>query len=161
MKVVDYIYKKNILPKEFCKEVLKEIKNKDWQKHKWYDPNTGSMQSEETKELDVLSITQELQQKFIPFMFQITKEYNEKFAITENRKTSQLVHKFTPIRFNKYSKGTVMREHYDHIHSIHCPSAPVAVCCLLNPGLNCIFCNGIRYPYTTRFVDLHYFSEWW
>ena len=25
MKVVDYIYKKNILPKEFCKEVLKEI----------------------------------------------------------------------------------------------------------------------------------------
>ena len=82
MKVVDYIYKKNILPKEFCKEVLKEIKNKDWQKHKWYDPNTGSMQSEKTKELDVLSITQELQQKFIPYMFQITKEYNDKFAIT-------------------------------------------------------------------------------
>ena len=118
MKVVDYIYKKNILPKQFCKDVIKEIKNKDWQKHQWYDPNTGSMQSEQTKELDVLSITQELQQKFIPYMFQITKEYNEKFAIKENKKTSQLVHKFTPIRFNKYSKGTVMREHYDHIHSI-------------------------------------------
>lgn len=118
MKVVDYIYKKNILPKEFCKEVLKEIKNKNWTKHQWYDPNTGSMQSEQTKELDVLSITQELQQKFIPFMFQITKEYNDKFAITDNKKTAQLVHKFTPIRFNKYSKGTIMREHYDHIHSI-------------------------------------------
>ena len=38
--------------------------------------------------------------------------------IKENIKTSQLVNKFTPIRFNKYSKGTVMRKHYDHIHSI-------------------------------------------
>jgi len=65
MKVVDYIYKKNILPKQFCKEVIKEIKNKEWQKHKWYDPNTGSMRSEDSKELDVLSITQELQQHFI------------------------------------------------------------------------------------------------
>ena len=27
MKVVDYIYKKNILPKQFCKDVIKEIKN--------------------------------------------------------------------------------------------------------------------------------------
>ena len=26
--------------------------------------------------------------------------------------------KFSPIRFNKYPIGTMMREHYDHIHSI-------------------------------------------
>ena len=32
--------------------------------------------------------------------------------------SSQLINKFTPIRFNKYTQGTCMLKHYDHINSI-------------------------------------------
>jgi predicted 2-oxoglutarate/Fe(II)-dependent dioxygenase YbiX len=117
MNVIDYIYIKNILPKEFCFNIVKEIENKNWKKHQWYDSNTETFTSEQTEELDVLHTSEELQQKFIPYIFEIIKQYNDKFSIP-GKNTSQLINKFTPIRFNKYTQGTCMLKHYDHINSI-------------------------------------------
>jgi predicted 2-oxoglutarate/Fe(II)-dependent dioxygenase YbiX len=118
MNITDYIFKKKFLPKEFCTDVVEKIKNKEWDKHQWYNYNENSTQSEQTKELDVLSIMEELQEKFTPYLLKATEEYNNKFAILDNIKTNRLVSKISPIRFNRYSEGTVMRKHYDHIHSI-------------------------------------------
>ena len=30
----------------------------------------------------------------------------------------QIMNKFSTIRFNRYGKGQIMRQHHDHIHSI-------------------------------------------
>jgi predicted 2-oxoglutarate/Fe(II)-dependent dioxygenase YbiX len=118
MNITDYIFKKNILSKEFCASVIEKIKDREWDKHLWYNYNTNSVQSEQTKELDILPITKELQEEFTPYIYQVTEEYNNKFAILNNIKTNRLVSKISPVRFNRYSEGTVMRKHYDHIHSI-------------------------------------------
>ena len=112
MKVTDFIFKKNLFPKKFCTEILKEIKKANWKTHEWYNPVTDSLKSFKTKELDVLFITNELQEKFNPYMISLIDEYKKKFS------DNNLMQTFTSIRFNRYSKGTLMREHYDHIHSI-------------------------------------------
>jgi predicted 2-oxoglutarate/Fe(II)-dependent dioxygenase YbiX len=118
MNITDYIFKKNILSKQFCTSVIEKIKDEEWSKHQWYNYSNNSVKSEQTKELDILSITKELQEKFIPYISQVTEEYNNKFAMLDNIKTNRLVSKISPVRFNRYLEGTVMRKHYDHIHSI-------------------------------------------
>jgi predicted 2-oxoglutarate/Fe(II)-dependent dioxygenase YbiX len=41
-----------------------------------------------------------------------------KFANQEDERIKSFIQTFTPIRFNRYRTGTMMRKHYDHIHSI-------------------------------------------
>ena len=118
MYLTDFILKKKIFSTKFCNKVIEEIKNKNWQKHAWYDPVSEFSYSNTDKELDVLPVSISQQEKFMPFMIEITKEYNEKFSIKKNKKTVNLIHKFTEIRFNRYCEGTVMKEHYDHIYHI-------------------------------------------
>ena len=83
----------------------------------WSNASTSERYSEAEKELDVQNITREIQSKIAPFMIQAATTYTEKFAF-QGGKTAQFVHKFTPVRFNRYEVGTVMRKHFDHIHSI-------------------------------------------
>lgn len=118
MKVSDYIYVTNVIPKEVCKNIVKKIDKQEWTKHQWYNPKSQNISSENTKELEVQSINHEMQQEMIKFLNKAYQEYNEKFTDTKNTKLSNLIHMFTFIRFNRYKKGTLMRKHYDHIHSI-------------------------------------------
>ena len=39
--VEDFIFIKQIIPKDFCKEVVDKIKNLHWQKMQWYKLNAG------------------------------------------------------------------------------------------------------------------------
>ena len=41
-----------------------------------------------------------------------------KYAHQEDERIKGFIKTFTPIRFNRYPTGTIMRQHYDHIHSI-------------------------------------------
>ena len=41
-----------------------------------------------------------------------------KYADQKDERIKGFIKTFTPIRFNRYRTGTVMRKHYDHIHSI-------------------------------------------
>jgi len=118
MKVSDYVYVNNVVPAKACKEIIKAIDKRDWEKHKWHNNETNSMTSEKEKELDVQAITSEMQQSMTPFLVKAYQEYNVKFANPNETKLSNLATKFSPIRFNKYKKGTMMRMHYDHIHSL-------------------------------------------
>jgi predicted 2-oxoglutarate/Fe(II)-dependent dioxygenase YbiX len=113
LKLTDYILKKNILSKLFCEKIVEEIKNKKWEKHSWYNSET-EISHNKKEDAEILAISEELQNKFDPFIFQFFKEYCEKFSFDKNL----FVHKYSPIRFNKYSEGAYMAYHYDHIHSL-------------------------------------------
>ena len=74
--------------------------------------------SEETMELDVQGITPELQQLLTPIMIQLVLHIIKSMLIRRCDRTQQIMNKFSTIRFNRYGKGQIMRQHHDHIHSL-------------------------------------------
>ena len=118
MKTIeDYIYVKNYIPTEVCEELIDECNKKEWKKHTWNNYAAGTHNSEPTKELDVMPCTQEQQDKITPYLLKALEDYQIKVSVP-GEKTQSFLTKFSPIRFNKYEVGTLMREHYDHIHSL-------------------------------------------
>ena len=108
---------RGIIPDNLCDHIIKDIDTREWRPHTWYNAQANSYGSEETMELDVQSITPELQQLLTPIMIQAGAAYNMKYAYPCER-TGQLMNKFSGIRFNRYSSGQIMRQHHDHIHSL-------------------------------------------
>ena len=117
-KVDDYIFVVNAIPKEVCESLIDECNKKQWKKHTWNNYATGTSTSEPTKELDVMPCTQEQQNKITPHLIKALEAYQTKYATPGEKTQGAWLTKFSPIRFNKYTIGTMMREHYDHIHSI-------------------------------------------
>ena len=117
-KVDDYIFVVNAIPKEVCESLIDECNKKQWKKHTWNNYATGTSTSEPTKELDVMPCTQEQQNKITPHLIKALEAYQTKHATPGEKTQGAWLTKFSPIRFNKYTIGTMMREHYDHIHSI-------------------------------------------
>ena len=116
--IKSYIYVKNHIPKELCEELIDECNKGIWKKHTWNNYISGESGSEATKELDVMNCTREQQAKITPSLIKALDEY-QRICSWEGEKTgSQWLSKFSPIRFNRYNTGTMMRRHYDHIHSI-------------------------------------------
>ena len=97
---------------------FKILKQGPWKPHTWYNSQNNSYGSEETMELDVQGITPELQQLLTPIMIQLGAKYNQKVCSYPCERTSQIMNKFSAIRFNRYGKGQIMRQHHDHIHSL-------------------------------------------
>ena len=119
MKTIeDYIYVENHIPVEICESLVDECNKKEWKKHTWNNYMTGTESSESTKELDVMACTQEQQNKITPYLVKALEEYQIKYSWPGEKTQPPWLSKFSPIRFNKYSTGTIMRKHYDHIHSI-------------------------------------------
>ena len=116
--IKDYIYVENHIPKELCKELIDECSKKEWTKHAWNNYSTGVTSSEKEKELDVMNATQEQQNKITPYLIKALEAYQEKHTTPGEKTQAPWLTKFSPIRFNKYEIGTMMREHYDHIHGI-------------------------------------------
>ena len=116
--IEDYIYIENHIPVELCEALIDECNKKEWRKHKWNNYGAGTFQSEETKELDVISCTQEQQNKITPHLIKALEEYQVRCSTPGQKTSPPWLFKFSPIRFNKYEVGNMMREHYDHIHSI-------------------------------------------
>ena len=117
MQILDYVYITNTVSKQICEDILSVIKNKEWKKHQWYSNIDKTKTSEETNELDVQATSETLQQILTPCIIEAGQQYNDKFSMKE-AKLSQFINTFSPARFNRYEPGTVMRKHYDHIHSI-------------------------------------------
>ena len=116
--IEDYIYVENHIPAELCKLLIDECNKKEWKKHTWNNYATGTFESEETKELDVMPCTQEQQNKITPYLVKALDKYQEKHSVPGDKTQGPWLTKFSPIRFNRYVVGNMMREHYDHIHSI-------------------------------------------
>ena len=116
--IEDYIYIGNHIPVEVCEELIDECNKKEWKKHTWNNYASGTFESEETKELDVMPCTQDQQNKITPHLIKALEEYQIKHSWPGEKTSPPWLTKFSPIRFNKYEVGNTMREHYDHIHSI-------------------------------------------
>jgi len=119
MKTIeDYIYVENHIPVEICELLVDECNKKEWKKHTWNNYGTGDDISEPTKELDVMSCTQEQQNKITPYLAKALGDYQIKHSWPGEKTQPPWLTKFSPIRFNKYEVGNTMRIHYDNIHSI-------------------------------------------
>ena len=116
--IKSYIYVKNHIPKELCEELIDECNKGIWKEHTWNNYASGETSSEPTKELDVMPCTKEQQAKITPYLVTALGEYQEKHSAPGGKTQGPWLSKFSPIRFNRYPVGTMMREHYDHIHSI-------------------------------------------
>ena len=110
-KVDDYIFVVNAIPKEVCESLIDECNKKQWKKHTWNNYATGTSTSEPTKELDVMPCTQEQQNKITPYLIKALAEYQNKYSTPGEKTQGPWLTTFSPIRFNKYPIGTMMREH--------------------------------------------------
>ena len=118
-KLEDFIYiEEGIIPSYVCDRVVKNIETREWKPHTWYDYQKNSSYSEETMELDVQPTTPELQKLLNPAILKAFDRYKSLYTYKASEKTQGLMTTFTPVRFNRYSPGQIMRQHYDHIHSI-------------------------------------------
>ena len=119
--VDNYIMLKNAIPKKLCDEIIRESETQEWRTHTWYSPTTKGYGSEETKELEVCNCMDKHDSKLKPYVIEVLKEYQKSFT-AKTQDDSKLgyswISKISNLRLNRYSKGTKMREHQDHIHSI-------------------------------------------
>lgn len=116
-KLKDFIFvADNIIPNKVCDHVIKIIENEIWVKHQWVDKNSNRY-SEKTKELSIYKGCQETQEILTPYINETGQRYIDAYHYPGDKMT-QIVDRFSTIRFNRYFPGEIMRQHYDHIHSI-------------------------------------------
>ena len=119
--IKDYIKVFNVLDTKQCQNILSILKEYDWEKHKWNNYKTGKTSAEPTKELDITYPTKFLEKEMAKVISNALLDYQNFFIFNERNKDENLkyfLHKSTPVRFNRYPTGTMMRKHYDHIHSM-------------------------------------------
>ena len=108
---------KGIIPSHLCDYIVEDIETREWEKHQWYDNNEDMYVSEKTLELDVQPIIQELQNILTPIIIGARDLYTSEYTFPCER-THTIIGKFSPVRFNRYNKGQIMRQHHDHIYSL-------------------------------------------
>ena len=116
--IEDYTCVEKHIPVELCESLIDECNRKEWKKHQWENYTTGESTSESTKELSIMNCTQEQQNKIAPYLIKALGEYQTKYSWPGEKTQPPWVSKFSPIRFNKYEVGNIMRTHYDNIHTI-------------------------------------------
>lgn len=112
----DHIFKlENFLDKEFCKSLIKKLRKLEYSKHTYGDANLNTKISHDN-DFDVLYA--DLPEcELIAEKIQIAlKQYFGHYGLYWFQLKS--VHKFAPIRFNRYKMFTEMRIHADHISTI-------------------------------------------
>ena len=107
-----------IIPADLCDAVVQDIETRPWYPHHWYNSVTDKTHSKQTMELDVQNTTQELHKAISPFIIEAGKQYNQNYSYSLPDSSGQIVYQFSPIRFNRYASGQIMRQHHDHIHSL-------------------------------------------
>ena len=112
-KITDYIKVYNSISESECNNLIDILNKETWEKHTWYNKSADKFTSNETKELDVFYGNKDTHSFVKKYVFDCIENYCNEFMTGP-----QNIKSITPVRFNKYSTGTMMRPHYDHIHSI-------------------------------------------
>ena len=108
-----------IIPADICDVIVKDIESREWTPHKWYNVHKDSYHSEEKMELDTQGATPELQKQLGKFIIEAGRKYEKNYAfLTFGDGSPNVMNNFCHVRFNRYSPGQIMRQHFDHIHSI-------------------------------------------
>ena len=76
---------RNLIPKNLCDYIVDDSEKKEWRPHTWYNSQTDTFGSEETMELDVQNVDDEIQNLLTPFIIQSGANYNAKFAFGDER----------------------------------------------------------------------------
>ena len=79
--IENYIYVENHIPIEVCETLIDECNKKEWKKHTWNNYASGTFESEETKELDVMPCTKEQQNKITPHLIKALEKYQIKHLL--------------------------------------------------------------------------------
>ena len=118
-KLTDFIIQKNVLSKELCNSMIKDTTHEHRQQHQWYINSEDKSMSYEDKEFDVLFPSSVITQQVFE---QVVGNFAEYFKVcdklTQSINFSKTVNNCCGIRLNRYSAGTCMRPHFDHIHSL-------------------------------------------
>ena len=91
---------RGIIPSYICNRVVKEIEKGEWSPHQWYNLHEDSRYSEETQELDVQSITDELQKLLNPAIFKALGRYSSLYKYKEALRTDVIYSTAAPVRRN-------------------------------------------------------------
>ena len=120
-KAYEYIYiSENIIPSDICDRVIKELENREWQPHTWYNYALDERNSYENKELDVQlpGTNPFVQDTLINFTLKAGGQYCRKYHFPFADQPEQMFTQVSQMRFNRYSPGQIMRQHHDHIHAL-------------------------------------------
>jgi hypothetical protein len=130
------IAKNNIIAPELCDSIVEKSKKWEWQTHEWYSHHEVQSYSHKQKELDVVygaNIPDIVQQQLIMHISEVWKAYmmllpellqhqqgTNLYQGQEAVKANpfNMIKFWSSIRLNRYSEGTMMRPHFDHIQSL-------------------------------------------
>ena len=110
-----------IIPADFCDDLVKDIETREWKPHKWYNVYNDSYHSEETKELDIQYANPAHQKILGSYLVEAARLYHQNYQFPfadQPDRSGQFISQFSPVRFNRYEPGQIMRQHHDHIHSL-------------------------------------------
>jgi len=119
--VRNFIAKSQIIDPSICDEILEETKDLNWVKHSWYSHHNKIEHSHEDKEPDVLhgaDVPDTVQEKLIMHINAMYKQYAVFLEKDLGYDQLNMIKYWSPCRINKYQTGSMMRRHYDHIHSL-------------------------------------------
>ena len=104
-----FIFKTQVISEEECSNIIEEVSEREqWKKHSYYD----------YKEDKNNSIGDDFEIIF-PNDLDLVKYVNKGISkYIENYSLDAIIHKITNVRISRYGSGTLMRPHYDHVHSI-------------------------------------------
>lgn len=105
----DYVYIENIFSKQFCNNLVSEIKTLELSSHTWY--GYGGDNFINMKDF-MVTYSNKLQQEMQSSIYSLLMNY------VNNIGSSFAIHQLSDIRFNVYDIGSGIKEHIDHIHSL-------------------------------------------
>ena len=114
----DYVRVYNLMPYKFCQGIINQYSDDDqWQKHFWYSHGVKSQY--EDKELDVRFGSASIELN--PYIDQAITEYCEEISHLYRDQIKE----WSAPRLNRYSEGTMMRDHVDLIRRHKRDGVPV------------------------------------
>jgi len=108
---------KGVIPKEFCEKLISQNEEVEWGKHSYYNKaDDGHQRDNADKEFDVNYGKQDSEEYSI--LMENTSKAFKTYLDNFSFPWFDSLIKMSSIRFNKYTEGTHMDPHCDHIQSL-------------------------------------------
>ena len=114
--LADYIaHYKGFFPNDFCDSVVEKYKDAGWSQHTW-QTNGQNTVTYDTQELSVYLLDKPEDRDTTLVLWQNISNCIGNYQAERN--VLACVANVSNVRLNKYSTGTLMREHVDHIYDL-------------------------------------------
>jgi hypothetical protein len=96
-----------------------QTKDLEWNTHTWYNQTENKSVSHSEKELEVLYPEHNISHLLMEYVLTGFKEFRTMCQpLSPSTDFSKIVSQCCGIRLNRYNVNTLMRQHFDHIHSL-------------------------------------------